>query len=383
MRRHVLNFAFHLAILLVLLLTSQIHQIVAESIDEESSCQLDQSDSDCKDVQPEKPTDTVATNIDRDGIERELITLTDENFDELTWTSTPSTWLIMFKTDVCGICKKALPEFEKLASDPELAEHNYNQARILKDWVYVKDAHVEEEQVPIGPVKIATIDANWAGRDTTKRFGIDATPTIIVVRNEGYDDDMDDVRIYTTYRGQRAQYPLRNFVLGGFNYRSKSAIPPPLSSRESKPNNLFGRMIVIGKPYFIWVGKLLGVWFVFIGILGLFMRVHNYAWSDNEEDIAIRARKKEEEIEREFAEGKEGYKINQSKEAEERQKKMMQRKLENRAKFAAKKEARKKKVQPIDGELDGDDDFVAVGVAVKKSDVQKDMKAAAAKAKRN
>ena len=74
----------------------------------------------------------------------------------------------------------------------------------------------------------------------------------------------------------------------------------------------------------------------------------------------------EEEIEREFAEGKREYKIDQSKEAEERQKKMLQRKLENRAKFAASREARKKKVQPIDGDI-ADDDFVAVGVAVASS----------------
>ena len=371
MKKHVLKFAYHLAILFsILLLVSPQQSIGVESTaEEEPTCRLDQTDSGCADSQQEATPDSPANDM----ISQQLVTLTDENFDELTWTSTPSTWLIMFKTDACGICKKALPELEKLSIDPAIVEHNTNQAKAMKDFVYVKDQVLEEGQVPPGPVYIATIDANWDGRDTTKRFGIDATPTIIAVRNEGYDDDMDDMRIYATFRGQRAQYPLRNFVLGDFVYKSKSPIPPPLSAEESKPNSLIGRLIEVGRPYFAWVAKLLAAWFVFIGILGLFMRVHNYAWSD--EDFSEKV-KKEEEIEREFAEGKREYKIDQSKEAEERQKKMLQRKLENRAKFSANKDARKKKGQPIDGDI-ADDDFVAVGVAVKKSDVQKDMKAAA------
>ena len=49
---------------------------------------------------------------------------------------------------------------------------------------------------------------------------------------------------------------------------------------------------------------------------------------------------------------------------------MLQRKLENRAKFAAKKKEEKKKIKPIDGEMDDEEDFVAVGVAIKKSDIQ-------------
>lgn len=102
------------------------------------------------------------------------------------------------------------------------------------------------------------------------------------------------------------------------------------------------------------------------------MRVHNYAWNDSDEDPSEKAKRKEAEIEREFAEGKKEYKINQSKESEERQRKMLKKKLENRAKFAANREARKKeKLKPIDGVVDDEDDFVAVGVSVKKSDVKK------------
>ena len=371
MKRPLLKFPFlfHLIILLVAL-TSSPHLIAAESNDDEPTCKLDQPDSDCTE-QPDLQPQSLADGVE-DRINQDLIALTDENFDDLTWTSTPATWLIMFKTDACGICKKALPEFEKLAVDPTLSQHNENEFKALRDFVYVEDEKIEEGQTPKGPVYIATIDANWEGRDTTKRFGIDATPTIIVLRNGGYDDNMDDTRTYTTYRGQRAQYPLRNFVLGGFVYRSKSTIPLPLTAAEKKPNSLFGRFYEVGKPYLSWVGKLLAAWFVFIGILGLFMRVHNYAWSDNDEDPSEKAKRKEEEIEREFADGKREYKINQSKESEERQRKMLKKKLENRAKFASNREARKKeKLKPIDGDMDDEDDFVAVGVSVKKSDVQK------------
>jgi hypothetical protein len=377
MKRHAaIKLAFHLAALLsMLLLSFPLQLTAAESIDEEPTCKLDQTNSDCTEHQPEKILDGDGAGVANTSISRMLVTLTDENFDELTWTSYPATWLIMFKTDACGICKKALPELEKLVVDPALIEHNENELRSLKDFVYKQGQKAEEGQVPKGPVHIGIIDANWDGRDTTKRFGIDSTPTIIVVRNEGYDDDMDDTRTYTTYRGQRAQYPLKNYVLGGFIYRSKSHVPPPLPARESKPNSLYGRLFEVGKPYLMWVGKLLAAWFIFIGAIGLFMRVHNYAWNDNEEDQAEKAKRKKDEIEREIAEGKREYKIDQSKRAEERQRKMLERKLENRAKFAAKKEERKKKVQPIDGELDDDDDFVAVGVAVKKSDIQKDKKA--------
>jgi hypothetical protein len=365
MRRHIAKLSFSRVLVLIALMASSIHPVAA--LDEEPTCKLDQIDSDCIETQP-----TISDTIDknRDRIAEELITLTDENFDELTWTSTPATWLIMFKTDACGICKKALPALEQLSVDPILAQHNENELQAQKDFVYAKEETVETGHIPRGPVYIATIDASWEGRDTTKRFGIDATPTIIVLRNEGYDDDMDDTRVFTTYRGQRAQYPLRNFVLGDFLYRKKSSIPPALTAAQSKPTSLFGRLFEIGKPYFAWVGKLLMAWFVFIGLLGLFMRVHNYAWNDNDEDYAEKAKTRQEEIEREFAQGKKEYKISQSKESEERQRKMMQKKMENRAKFAAKREARKK-VQPIDGEED-DDDFVAVGVAVKKSDIKKD-----------
>ena len=364
-----LSISISILLWLSLLLTSSLQPIIAESIDEEPTCKIDQTDSDCIDTTPDATTPEAFASYTRD-LSEQLLTLTDENFEELTWTSTPSTWLIMFKTDACGICKKAMPEFEKLPLDPILTAHNENQLKALarKELQYVKGKELAEDEIPSGPVYVATIDANWEGRDTTKRFAIDATPTIIVLRNEGYDDDMDDTRTYTTYRGQRAKHPLRNYVLGGFRYRSKSTIPPPLSTDERKPNSLFGRYLEIGKPYMAWVGKLLAAWFIFISILGLFMRVHNYAWND--EDVSDQKSNKSKEIEREIAQGKKEYKVNLPKETEERHRKMLQRKLENRAKFAAKKKEEKKKIKPIDGEMDDEEDFVAVGVAIKKSDIQ-------------
>ena len=373
MRRQMANIGRNLSILLwlLLLLTSSLQPIIAESIDEEPTCKLDQTDSDCIDTTPDATTPETGPHDTRDYLSEQLFTLTDENFEELTWTSTPSTWLIMFKTDACGICKKAMPELEKLPLDPILSEHNENQLKALarKELQYVKGKELAEDEIPNGPVYVATIDANWEGRDTTKRFAIDATPTIIVIRNEGYDDDMGDTRTYTTYRGQRAKHPLRNYVLGGFKYRSKSTIPPPLSADERKPNSFLGRFLEIGKPYMAWVGKLLAVWFIFISILGLFMRVHNYAWNDD--DVSDQKANENEEIEREIALGKKEYKVNLPTETEERHKKMLQRKLENRAKFAAKKKEEKMKIKPIDGEVeDEDEDFVAVGVSIKKSDIQ-------------
>lgn len=64
--------------------------------------------------------------------------------------------------------------------------------------------------------------------------------------------------------------------------------------------------------------------------------------------------------------------------AKSHKERMLQRKLEIRTIFSAKKEVKKEKLHPIDGQLDDDDedDFVAVGVAVKKSDVLKDKKTA-------
>jgi thiol-disulfide isomerase/thioredoxin len=399
MKRRAVHFSFHFFVMLLVLIVSPFQFVDAQVSDEEQTCKLNRADSDCIE-QPQTSTQDVVT----DGLVHKLVELTDDNFEELTWTHTPSTWLVMFKTDSCGICKKALPEFEKLSIDPLLAEHNEKELISMREFKYVKNEVVEEDkfkamedvnnvydkkqidiQVPAGPVYIATIDAIWSGRDTTKRFGIDATPTIIVVRNEGYDDNMDDTRTYTTYRGQRAQYPLRNFVLGGFSYRSTSVIPPLLSPADAKPNSLVGRAFEVCKPYLTWVGKVLAGWFIFIGLLGLFMRVHNYAWNDKEEDYIEKAKREEEEVEREWAEGKKAYKINQSKEAEERQKKMIQRKLENRKKFAANKEARekKKKVTPNDNEVDSDDDFDAVGVSIKKSDITEMKKVDAAKSKKS
>jgi hypothetical protein len=361
--------------LLALLLFSPIQTALAQSTEEETTCTLDASTSECSSSPP------LETNILNDGM-HEVISLTDVNFDELTWTTTPSTWLIMFKTDACGICKKALPELEKLSVDPAIIGHNEDQKKQDRKEV------VGEEEPVNGPIYIATVDANWHGRDVTKRFEVDAIPTIIVLRNEGFDstkyqfrqtqDDndiklfdmsgqkMEDTRTYYTYRGQRAQYPLRTFVLGGYTFREQKPVPPPLSSSDRKPSSLLGQIYDYTKPYLSVILKLLAAWFTFLGCLGLFMRIHNYAWKEEDDDT------REREMESEKAKGRREAKENQDERAAERQKKMWEKKMENRAKFAKKKELRKKMEEAAgeDGENDDHDDFVGIGFSVKKSDIK-------------
>ena len=134
---------------------------------------------------------------------------------------------------------------------------------------------------------IATIDVGWYGRDTTKRFDVDSTPTMLLLRNEGYDGKSNnDSRFYYIYRGQRAIYPLRNFVLGGYATRKRMNMPPSLSEPVRKPQSNWGRVYdSFLSPSAKWakgiVGKLLLTLFVFTRLLGLFMRIHNYAWGDN------------------------------------------------------------------------------------------------------
>ncbi|KAL7478817.1 hypothetical protein ACHAW6_004572 [Cyclotella cf. meneghiniana] len=339
--------------------------------------------------------------------DRRIISLTDDNFDRLTWTATPSTWLIMFKTDGCGICRKALPVFELLSTDSSIVDRARTEGGAVESTGTENGGNAGENEERTknddgtveGPIYIATVDASWHGRDTTKRFAIDATPTIIVLRNEGYDanscnlsemggtagpvlldaagNKLEDTRSYFIYRGQRAQYPLRSFVLGGFRLRNKMAVPPPLPEEERKPRSFAGRALEYVKPYVARGGgiilKLLGGWFAFLGVLGLFMRIHNYAWGDDDNDEDY-AEKREREIEREKAKGAAEYKGDGDKDARiaERQRKMWEKKMENRAKFAATREARKKKeAEGGGGGEDDDDDMVGIGFAVKKSDIQK------------
>jgi len=404
-------------------LQTAVAQTAPEEVDnDEPTCSLDPSTKTKNDCSTASNTASSASDntppkndrqdIDDIDLTRQVISLTDETFDELTRTSSPGTWLIMFKTDACAICKKTKPVLESLSVDADIVDHNDKEletmindnGRVLekkqpptmteekigtpKGPVYVWEGPTNEEgETPRGIVYIATIDAGWSGRDTTKRFDIDATPTItmLLLRNEGYNDEESNIdsRSYYIYRGQRATYPLRSFLLGGYAARKQMEMPPPLPEAERKPQSKWGRLYdYFVSPSAVWaaetIGKFLLVWFVFIGVLGLFMRVHNYAWGENadDDDDYDANEEKKRDIEREKAQGREEY--NTSESADERsarrQKIMWEQKARNHAKFAATKEARKKKKKESnsnEGGEGGDDEMDGVGFSVKKSDVQK------------
>lgn len=382
---------------LLLIVEVKLQSVVAESapppeaVEDEPTCSLDPSEQgDCSTY------DTVRSDYNVDGsaistqddLTRQVISLTDENFNELTLTSTPATWLIMFKTDACGICKKAKPVLEELSIDENISNHNDREMEaIIHDGSDKKQQSNEQQSqeedteggvVPKGPIYIATIDASWSGRDVSKRFNVDATPTIIVIRNEGYDGIKSkvDSRSYYIYRGQRATYPLRMFVLGGYTHRKRLDMPPPILDEERKPQTYWGRIKeYIFSPAAKWMGSLIGkfllAWFVFIGGLGLFMRIHNYAWGENADDHDARHEERQKEIEKEKAQGRKEYEqTNADERSARRQKIIWDQKAKNHAKFAANREARKKKTD--NNKLyDEDDEFDGVGFSVKKADTLK------------
>ncbi|KAL7546845.1 hypothetical protein ACHAWF_010176 [Thalassiosira exigua] len=393
----------------------------AEEGEGEPTCSLDPSaKGDCDDSEefnrPSANYREEGTGRDVGDLTRRVVDLTDDNFDDLTLTSAPATWLIMFKTDACGICKKAKPVLEELSVDASIVDHNDRELEAItngqeekppktaatekenggtpKGPVYVYEKSTGDEgQIPRGPVYVATIDANWFGRDITKRFGVDATPTILLLRNEGWGRgdgaSGKDRRSYYVYRGQRATYPLRTFVLGEFAFRKKMDVPPPLVGAERKPRSWRGKMYdyLLKSRGAKWaggiIGKILMAWFAFIFVLGVIMMVHYYAWGGDAADDDERQEERERELEAERAQGrKECGASSPDERSARRQKIMWERKAENRAKFAALKEAKKKKKQS--GDEGGDDDLQGVGFAVKKSDARKlqnELSSAKAKAK--
>ena len=377
----------------------------------ERTCSLDPSatsNGDCSATTDEE-TKTSLSDSHRHVLvgnqQPKVIPLTDDNFDTLTHTSSPSTWLIMFKTNSCGICKKAFPILEALSKDKDIIRHNCrnevdygddgvcNREKIVVDSSVPRSMQQQEAsaaaasdggdgEIPKGPIYIATIDAGWSGRDTSKRFEVDATPTIIILRNEGYTTSTGnikeprtniDTRSYYVYRGQRATYPLRSFVLGGYEVRKQMTMPPPLSDDERKPISTLGRMYeYIISPSAKWAGgilvKIVLAWFVFIGVLGLFMRIHNYAWGGDDDGGHDDAN----EIEKEKARGREEYNaMTDDEKIERRQQMMWERKEKNRAMFAAKREARDKANRKEEVDADDDEPLEGVGIAVKKSDTKK------------
>lgn len=364
-----------------MLLTLSISCVHAEQEDEieEETCSLDPSTaSDCATDESSVTTSTpyadLLSSTNLGDLTRQVIPLTDETFDALTWTSQPSTLVIMFKTDACGLCKKAKPVLESLAVDDYIINHNDEQMKESDntDKNVVEETEHDEEQSPKGPIYIATIDAgSWAGRDITKRFEVDGTPHIILIRNEGYDSVVkEESRSYYVYRGQRALYPLRRFVLGEFVTRKQLAMPPALAEEEQKKNGFVGRLYdYLLLPSVKWAGNLVGkifiAWFVFIGLLGLFMRVHNYAWGENADDH----NNEEEEIEKEKAKGRAEFEEDKDEKAKRRQQVMWERKKLNHEKRMQKERA--SAGGSVGSGDDGDDNFQGTGASVKKSDISK------------
>jgi thioredoxin-related protein len=380
MKRYTTLFNLVGVILLLLSISYVVH--AQDKVDEvgEETCSLA---SDCA------TADEAATNTDElltaytnvQDLTRQVISLTDETFDELTWTSEPSTWIIMFKTDSCGLCKKAKPILESLAVDADIISHNDGQMKELEGGGNIEDGSTEEvddeEQPPKGLIYVATIDAgSYAGRDITKRFEVDGTPHMILIRNEGYTDVKEESRSYYVYRGQRALYPLRRFVLGEFASRKQLEMPPPLSQEERKKSGFVGRLYdFLLLPSVKWagtiVGKIILAWVVFISLLGLFMRVHNYAWGENDDDDD-HYNKEKEAIEKEKAKGRAEFEEDKDEKAKRRQQIMWERKRANHEKRKKKEAAATTSSGKDDGDDDADDDdFQGVGKVVTRSAAMK------------
>lgn len=338
--------------------------VTEATIDEEETCSLGtaaaSSEGDCSSVndavQQQEVVASPTTSTSKDLV-GQVVSLIDDNFDELTSTYMPSTWLIMFKTNACGICKKALPVFESLSIDTDILKHNDRELSKSINTLRDEAKLVQEGGVSSGPIYIATIDAaSWSSSDITTRFEVEATPTIILIRNEGYitsdkysnSKNKIDSRSYYIYKEQRAIYPLRKFVFGEFIYRKQYTMPPLLSMEECKVRTIIGRIEYYLAPGVKWaggiIGKLLIVWFIFIRGLGLFLRVHNYAWGkeeDGDDEVTNRRAQQEEELEIEKAKGR--------KEWEEKEK------------------ARKAKNSDYNNDDNEEDEMKGKGVSVKKT----------------
>ena len=164
-------------------------------------------------------------------------------------------------------------------------------------------------------------------------------------------------------------------------------MPPLLQEEERKPRGILGRIYEYISPNIIkmggWVLKFMGAWYLFLGVLGLFMRIHNYAWGDDEDDD-YDEKDREEEVIRGDAKG---YPIDMDEKTAQRQKLMWERKAQNHAKFAANREAKKKKKagggngnrkgekktsDMNDGGVgdDDDDNFEGIGRSVKRSEAR-------------
>ncbi|EJK59214.1 hypothetical protein THAOC_20598 [Thalassiosira oceanica] len=396
--------AYWTGVLAALVLAAKLHVLASQTESDvdssgEPTCSLDHSkENDCSQSTAgrgevrEVSAQEANHVLGQEDLTRQVVSLTDETFDEITTRPEPATWLVMFKTDSCGICKKTRPIFENLSVDSDLLTHNEEQFDIIKRGkidvrrsadtadeeypkgpIYNMEASDYDYQIPQGPIYIATIDAGWSGRDTTRRLLVDSTPTIFVIRNSGLGLSESDPRTLYEYKGQRAVYPLRRFVMGEFLFRKKSDMPPRLDASQRKSRTSIGKAYEIASPYLTWAGGILGkiilLWFVFTGVLGVFLRVHNYAWGSDEDE-----EKREAELEKEKAEGRKAFEGNADEQSARRLKIAWEQKAKNRARFQANKAARQKKNKNVGegGDVDDDtDEMQGVGYSVKKSDVKK------------
>lgn len=101
------------------------HDAVIEVVKEEPTCTLDTVTEGIS-CSVDTADDARVLSSDRSVMDLtgRVVSLTDDNFDELTTMGMPSTWLIMFKTNACGICVKAMPVFEALSIDTYIVRHN-------------------------------------------------------------------------------------------------------------------------------------------------------------------------------------------------------------------------------------------------------------------
>lgn len=124
---------------------------------------------------PVPPEDSRSIKEEEQDAESDVIVLKDSNFEDEVQMGFKETWFIEFYAVWCGHCKQLKPVWELLATD-------------LK-----------------GKVKVAKMEANQ-NLETSKRFAVNAFPTIVVVHQGNYYE----------YSGARMLADLKAFANGGF-----------------------------------------------------------------------------------------------------------------------------------------------------------------------
>lgn len=120
---------------------------------------------------------------------RDVVTLTDSNFEHDTQAATGATtgtWFVAFVAPWCGHCKNLHPTWDKLAGEVK------------------------------GVVNVARVDAT-AQKRTAQRFGVRAFPTLKLLHKGRVHD----------YNGARSLEALKEFALGGFKEAGEGAKVPP------------------------------------------------------------------------------------------------------------------------------------------------------------